>query len=156
MFKQFFKKTTFVSPAAGLLKLIDDVPDETFAGKMLGDGFAIEPTSNEIRSPINGEVAFVFETNHAVGLKASNGLELLIHVGVDTVNLKGEGFTSHVKNGQTVKQGQLLLTVDFPTIATKVPSTDVIVVFSNGEACTVNKAGQTVEFQEKDLVTIQS
>jgi len=113
VFKNLLKKPTFVSPVSGIVKKIEDVDDEMFAGKMLGDGFAIAPTSNTIKSPVAGEVAFVFETNHAIGLKTANGLELLIHVGVDTVKLKGEGFTSHVKQQQKVKQGDTLLTVDF-------------------------------------------
>ncbi|MGN8648086.1 PTS sugar transporter subunit IIA [Gracilibacillus sp. HCP3S3_G5_1] len=155
MFKSLFKKSTFVSPVTGTIKNIKDVADESFAQKMLGDGFAITPESNQIKSPINGEIAFVFDTKHAIGLKSSDGLEILIHVGVDTVNLKGEGFSSHVKNNQKIKQGDLLLTVDFDKIQSKVPSIDVIVVFSNGETCTVHKPGQPVTELEKDIITVK-
>ncbi|MDX8047276.1 PTS glucose transporter subunit IIA [Gracilibacillus sp. S3-1-1] len=155
MFKNIFKKTTFVSPVAGTIKNIKDVADDSFAQKMLGDGFAITPEGNQIKSPVNGEVVFVFDTKHAIGLKASDGLEILIHVGVDTVSLKGEGFSTHVKNNQKVKQGDVLLTVDFDKIQSKVPSTDVIVVFSNGETCTVHEPGKTVTELEKDVITVK-
>jgi sugar PTS system EIIA component len=150
----FKKKATFISPVAGKLKELEAVKDEAFASKAMGDGFAIEPIQNEIHSPIEGVVEFAFPTKHAIGLKASDGTEILIHVGVDTVSLNGEGFTLHVEQGQKVKQGDLLITADFQTIKAKVPSTDVIVVFTNGKSCTLIKQGQQVENGEKEIIEI--
>lgn len=154
MFKKFFNKPLFVSPVSGILKQIEDVDDEMFAGKVLGDGFAIYPTSHTIKSPITGEVTFVYNTKHAIGLRATDGLEVLIHVGVDTVKLNGRGFTAYVKQHQKVRQGETLLIVDFETIKPEVPSIDVIVVFSNGEKCTVHKPGETVAVLDQNIIDI--
>ncbi|MCM3549886.1 PTS system transporter subunit IIA [Niallia circulans] len=155
MFGLFNKKSnTFVSPASGTIKLIDQVKDETFSQKMMGDGFAIEPTSSHIYAPINAKVDFVFQTNHAVGLRTDDGKEILIHVGVDTVRLEGKGFTAHIKEGQRVKAGDLLLTVDFDSIQAQVPSTDIILIFTSGEACTVNNPDSKVDARQENIIQL--
>jgi sugar PTS system EIIA component len=154
VFDLFKKKSPFVSPVTGILKDISEVSDEAFASKAMGDGFVIEPLENTVFSPVNGKVEFAFPTKHAVGMKADDGVEILIHVGVDTVTLNGEGFTLHVNEGQRVKQGDKLITADFQLIKNKVPSTDVIVVFTNGKECKVLKAGLQVEGMEKDIIQI--
>ncbi len=84
-------KDKFVSPIEGKILPITDVPDEVFSQKMMGDGFAIEPKNGTVVSPVDGVITTVFPTKHAIGITAENGLELLIHFGIDTVNLKGEG-----------------------------------------------------------------
>ncbi len=135
IFDKLFKKeqnNEFLVPLAGEIIDITEVTDEVFAKKMMGDGFAIKPNKQkEVYSPLTGEVASIFETKHAVGIKTQDGLEVLIHVGLDTVNLKGEGFKAHVKQGDKVNAGDLLLEVDFNLIEDKVPSITTPVVFTN-------------------------
>ncbi len=124
------KSVKFLMPVNGEVIDIKDIPDPVFADKMMGDGFGIKPSSNEILSPVDGEVVSIFPTNHAIGLKTKEGIEVLIHVGIDTVNLKGEGFSSSVKVGDNVVAGDLLLTVDFESIKDKVPSIITPVIFT--------------------------
>ena len=102
------KKAEFVSPATGKIIPVDQVEDETFASKILGDGFAVELTDGEVIAPFDGEVTAAFPTGHAYGLKREDGLECLIHIGLDTVELNGSGFDVKVKQGDQVKQGQVL------------------------------------------------
>ena len=106
------KKAEFVSPATGKIIPIEQVEDETFASKILGDGFAVELTDGEVIAPFDGEVTAAFPTGHAYGLKREDGLECLIHIGLDTVELNGSGFDVKVKQGDQVKQGQVLVKVD--------------------------------------------
>ncbi len=110
----FLKKKTIVlkMPINGKLINITEVPDAVFSQKMLGDGFAIEPTEGIVYSPINGKVIQKFPTNHAIGLVTEEGLEILIHFGLDTVELKGEGFKNLVEVGDIITEGQALLEVD--------------------------------------------
>lgn len=152
----FLKKAKFeiVCPASGKLKLITEVPDEVFSSKAMGDGFAVEPKKGEVYSPVEGTIEAVFPTMHAIGMKCSNGTEILIHVGVNTVELNGEGFESFISKGQKVKAGQLLLKFDIESIKTKVPSTDIIVILTSGESCEVLKNGQIIGVGEKSIVSI--
>ncbi|MGG5255305.1 PTS sugar transporter subunit IIA [Neobacillus sp. SM06] len=150
----FFKKkevendSSIMMPLEGQIVAIEAVPDPVFSQKMMGDGFAIQPTNGTIVSPVDGEVISVFPTKHAVSLKAQNGREILIHVGLDTVNLGGEGFTAFVKDGQKVKKGQKLLEADFDSIKDKVPSIITPVVFTNlSENEKVVVEGQSVRIQ---------
>ena len=82
-----------MSPAKGIVRDLSKVPDEAFSAKYLGDGFIVEPSNGEVYSPVEGEVAMIFPTLHAVGLKCSDGIEVLVHIGVDTVKLRGRGFS---------------------------------------------------------------
>ena len=93
-----------------------EVNDPTFAEEMLGKGMAIKPTEGKVYAPFDGEVALVFDTKHAVSLVSAKGTEVLIHVGLDTVMLKGEHYTAHVETGATVKKGDLLLEFDMEAI----------------------------------------
>ncbi|MFB1081585.1 PTS glucose transporter subunit IIA [Jeotgalibacillus sp. JSM ZJ347] len=154
MLGKLFKRKDFVSPATGNIKSLDQVNDETFSSRLMGDGFAIEPEVSEIYAPVDAKVDFVFQTNHAVGLKTDDGKEILIHVGIDTVNLEGRGFSSHIQEGQKVKQGDLMLTVDFDSIKELVPSTDIIVIFTSGEACTVNDVNSRVQNQDSNIIQL--
>lgn len=117
-------------PLAGDIIALEQVPDPAFASAAMGAGFAIVPSGNQVISPVNGTIAAVFPSRHAIGIEADNGLEILIHVGIDTVKLNGEGFTQHVQEGQAVQAGELLLTVDFAAIKDKVPSIITPVVFT--------------------------
>ena len=113
---------TIFSPITGLAADLASVPDEVFAGKLIGDGAAVTPTYPLVKSPVDGIVEFVADTMHAVGLKTPEGLSLLIHVGVDTVSLEGKGFTSFVTQGQHVKKGAPLLKLDLPYLSANAAS----------------------------------
>ena len=115
----------------GRLLNIEDVPDEVFSKKMMGDGYAVEPSANTFYSPCDGKVSLIPETLHAVGITADTGAEVLIHIGMDTVNLKGEGFTPKVKEGDVVKAGDPLVEADLDAIRDKVPSTITPVIITN-------------------------
>lgn len=104
------------APVSGQAVDVKTLTDETFAGQIMGQTTAIQPSSNEIVAPFDGEVTLVAETKHAVGLKSSDGIELLIHLGIDTVELHGENFVSHVKQGDHVSQGDLLMEMDVAAI----------------------------------------
>ncbi|HAX72591.1 MAG TPA: PTS glucose transporter subunit IIA [Firmicutes bacterium] len=131
IFKKKEQPTGVVAPINGKLLPITEVPDPVFSQKMMGDGFAIEPTDGKVYSPVNGKVLNVFPTKHAVALQSNDGLEILIHFGMDTVTLKGEGFTAHVGEGDTVSANDLLLSVDLEAVRPKVPSLMTPVVFTN-------------------------
>lgn len=119
------------SPLSGKVVAIEEVPDPTFAQKMMGDGFAVLPKEGKVVSPIAGEVIQVFPTKHAIGLKTPGGLEILIHIGLETVNMKGEGFTTHIKEGDRVKVGDLLVEFDLAQVEAKAASTITPVVITN-------------------------
>ncbi|MBT2647663.1 PTS transporter subunit EIIC [Bacillus sp. ISL-34] len=134
----------FVLPIEGTVLPIEQVPDQVFAMKMMGDGFAIEPVNGKLVSPIDGEVLSIFPTNHALGLKMDNGLEILIHVGLDTVKLNGEGFTPLVQEGQRITKGTPLLEIDLDFIKRNAPSTVTPIIFTNlpeGTAVKLQKSG---------------
>ncbi|MCD7036104.1 glucose-specific PTS transporter subunit IIBC [Metabacillus sp. GX 13764] len=147
----------FVSPVTGEIHPITDVPDQVFAGKMMGDGFAVLPSSGTIKSPVNGKVLNIFPTKHALGILSENGREILIHVGIDTVNLKGEGFTSFISEGDTVKKGQKLLEVDLDLVKEKAPSIMTPIVFTNlkeGEAVKILASG-SIAAEQKNIISIE-
>ncbi|WP_027416418.1 glucose-specific PTS transporter subunit IIBC [Aneurinibacillus terranovensis] len=147
----------FVSPLDGKIVDLKDVPDQVFSQKMMGDGFAIEPSNGEVVSPVDGTVTTFFPTKHAVGLLAENGREILVHFGIDTVNLEGEGFEALVKQGTKVKAGQPLLRVDLNQIKGKVPSLVTPIVFTNlaeGEKVSVT-VGSQVKRGAENVVSIK-
>ncbi|EOR22579.1 glucose-specific PTS transporter subunit IIBC [Cytobacillus oceanisediminis] len=147
---------SFVAPIKGELVAITDVPDAVFAGKMMGDGFAIIPSDGTVVSPVDGKIVNLFPTKHALGILAENGREILIHFGIDTVKLKGEGFETLVSENDQVKQGQPLLKVNLDYIKENATATITPVVFTNlaeGEAVQINKLGK-VELKEEDVITI--
>lgn len=150
-------KDSFVSPLSGKLLDMSDVPDEVFSKKMMGDGFAIEPENGEVVSPVDGKVTTIFPTKHAIGIVADNGREILIHFGIDTVNLKGEGLEVLVKQGNTIKMGQPILSVDINKVKDKVPSIITPVIFTNlseGESISF-KAGSYVKAGQSNIINIK-
>lgn len=128
-----FKKRGFTVAAAcdGKLMPITDVKDEVFSQKMLGDGYAIKPTDGKIYSPVTGTVTTVFPTKHAIGITTDNNLEILVHLGIDTVELKGEPFEVAVKQGDTVKQSDYLASMNTELITAENYDDTVIVVYTN-------------------------
>lgn len=117
--------------ATGQMIPMEEVKDSTFAQKMLGDGFAILPEEGAVCAPVDGTVSSVFDTKHAVCLVSDGGLEILIHIGIDTVNLKGQYFTAHVKDGDTVKAGQPLVTFELDKVKAAGYDTVIPMVFTD-------------------------
>lgn len=114
--KPLVNKITVASPIKGDIVPLNKVNDETFASEMMGKGVAIDPKEGKVVSPINGKVQMLFKTKHAIGLKSDEGAEILIHIGMDTVQLEGKHFTAHVKDGDTVKIGDTLVEFDMEAI----------------------------------------
>lgn len=113
------QESTMASPMTGKLLSINEVPDQVFAEKMMGDGFAIEPTDGTVVSPVEGKITTVFPTKHAIGITSVTGREVLIHIGIDTVKLGGEGFTVYVEEGQSIHIGDKLVEFDVAYISKK-------------------------------------
>ena len=122
---------TFYSVANGHLEDIEKVSDPTFAQKMLGDGYAVIPSDGKIVSPVDGTIETIFPTKHALGIKTANGLEVLVHMGIDTVQLKGEPFDLKVTDGQEIKHGDQLAQVDLEKITNAGKKTDMMVIVTN-------------------------
>ncbi|WJD04722.1 glucose-specific PTS transporter subunit IIBC [Staphylococcus aureus] len=120
------------APLTGEVTPLSEVPDQVFSEKMMGDGIAIKPSQGEVRAPFNGKVQMIFPTRHAIGLVSDSGLELLIHIGLDTVKLNGEGFTLHVEEGQEVKQGDLLINFDLDYIRNHAKSDITPIIVTQG------------------------
>lgn len=120
------------APLTGEVTPLSEVPDQVFSEKMMGDGIAIKPSQGEVRAPFNGKVQMIFPTKHAIGLVSDSGLELLIHIGLDTVKLNGEGFTLHVEEGQEVKQGDLLINFDLDYIRKHAKSDITPIIVTQG------------------------
>ncbi|HFN9192058.1 glucose-specific PTS transporter subunit IIBC [Staphylococcus aureus] len=120
------------APLTGEVTSLSEVPDQVFSEKMMGDGIAIKPSQGEVRAPFNGKVQMIFPTKHAIGLVSDSGLELLIHIGLDTVKLNGEGFTLHVEEGQEVKQGDLLINFDLDYIRNHAKSDITPIIVTQG------------------------
>lgn len=127
----FNKKSIVYSPVNGTVKSIEKVNDEMFSTKALGDGFAVEPVDGTIVAPIDGTVMSIFPTKHAISLKTKQGLEVLIHIGIDTVELNGSDFTIKVEEGEKVTAETVLAEVDFNFLESKGKDTDVMVIFTN-------------------------
>ncbi|MBB6214383.1 PTS system glucose-specific IIA component [Anaerosolibacter carboniphilus] len=132
----FLKKNkivTLIAPMDGEVISLQEVPDAVFSQRMLGDGIAIKPSNGLVVSPCNGKVVQIFDTNHAVGIETDEGAEVLIHIGIDTVELKGEGFQRIAKVGDKVKIGDVLVEVDLEYIEAAGKSTITPIVITNME-----------------------
>lgn len=156
MFGLFKRKNQIeiMSPAKGKAVSITEVNDPTFSEEILGKGAAVIPEDGHIYAPVDGTITLLFDTLHAVSITSKEGVELLVHVGLDTVSLKGEHFTAHVKNGDTVKKGDLLITADLDAI--KAAGFDVItpVVICNSDDYAAVEAvtGKTVSNADSILL----
>ena len=140
------------SVADGEVIALEQVKDPVFSQKMMGDGFAVEPTNGNIVSPVSGTVSSIFPTKHALGLVTEAGLEVLVHIGLDTVSLEGKPFTVHVTEGQKVAAGDLLVTADLDAIREAGRETSTIVVFTNADAIQSVNLEQTGSHAAKTVV----
>lgn len=160
MFKLFSKKAAveeLVAPMSGKVVQIEDVPDEVFSRKMIGDGIAIEPDEGVVVSPVDGEIVQFFPTKHAVGLETKSGLEILIHIGMETVALNGEGFEGFVQQGDRVKAGDKLVSFDLEQIRERAESIISPIVVTNFDAVdTLSKTAETsVKRGKSVLLTVK-
>lgn len=152
---EYGMRCDMVIPVNGVLKCIDKSQDPAFASKMMGDGYIIEPTDNFIYSPVSGTVVTVFDTLHAIGIRSSDGDEILIHIGLDTVNLKGEGFNVLVKEGEQVVMGQKIAEVDFDFLREQGYPTEVIFVYTNDLDRVINVQEGDVKVGDQESVVVK-
>jgi|LGVF01.2.fsa_nt_gb glucose-specific phosphotransferase system IIA component len=150
------KQEHIYSPLEGTIMKLEDSPDKVFAGGMLGRGVAIDPSSGNVYSPVDGTILMVFHTKHAIGIKTKQDNEILIHFGVDTVKLNGKGFTIKVKENQEVKRGDLLLSVNIKKVAKKVSSlvTPITITNSGDVKVMIIKSDGTVSNNDH-IITIE-
>lgn len=125
-------KMVFVSPVKGKCIPIEEVKDSVFASKVMGDGFAVEPSGDLVVSPADGEIVMIPDTRHAVGIKTKNDVEILVHIGVDTVDLKGKGFQTLISVGSRVKAGTPLIRFDAGFMKENNIDMTTMVVFTSG------------------------
>lgn len=143
--------TELYAVADGKVVPISEVSDDVFSAKMMGDGFAVLPTNGEVFTPVAGKITNIFPTKHAMGILTDSGIEVLLHMGLDTVELKGEPFTLHVTEGQTVAAGDKIATIDLSALEQAGKKSDLIVVFTNQDIVSsyeLTKSGQAVKANE--------
>lgn len=138
-----------LSPLTGTVLELSQVKDEVFASGAMGAGIAVEPTEGKVYAPFDAEVSAFFETGHAIGLTSGYGLELLIHIGLDTVSMQGDGFTPKVKNGDAVKKGQLLLEFDIDKIHARGLAATSPLIITSGEKPILTHSGDSVRHGEE-------
>lgn len=143
----------FHSPMSGKCLAIEEVEDQGFASKAMGDGFAVELQGTSVLAPVSGTIMVAFPTGHAYGIKANDGREILIHIGMDTVELNGEGFHPHVKAGDIVKQGDVLVDVELDTIKNRGKSLVSPVVFTDGTSITLQKKHEIISAGDDHIIT---
>lgn len=131
--KKEAKELNIYSPMNGEVVQLKNVPDPVFSQKMMGEGIAILPTEGKVYAPFDGKVIHVIHSKHAIGLLAADGTELLIHIGIETVNLKGEGFTVHVEQDQSVTKGDLLIEFDLAFVKEKADSLVTPIIITNSQ-----------------------
>ncbi|HGO5854266.1 TPA: PTS glucose transporter subunit IIA [Mannheimia haemolytica] len=143
------------SPLTGEIVNIEDVPDVVFSEKIVGDGVAIRPSGDTIVAPVNGTIGKIFETNHAFSIESEEGVELFVHFGIDTVELKGEGFTRLAQEGQTVKVGDPIIKFDLALLEGKAKSVLTPIVISNmDEISNLSKLNGQVVAGESVVLTL--
>jgi len=143
--------------ATGAIVKMEDIPDEVFAQGILGQCCGIEPAKGEIYAPCDGKITQAPDTRHALGITASNGVEVLIHVGVDTVEMKGDGFDAKVKLDDTVTKGQLLLTMDLDKIkAAGHPAVVITAAFSPATICSRSASNTKIQRRGADRAARQN
>lgn len=155
-FKKRKKETQLLAFATGEVVALKDVKDQMFSAGLMGPGIAIESDDGKICSPVNGTVTMVFPTKHALGLKSEDGQELLLHIGIDTVGLKGEGFTAFVQDGQKVSAGDVLIEADLSFIRSKGLETAVILCVTEPQQADVTfTMAQRVSAGKDEIASIK-
>ena len=140
MLSKFFskQKLNIYAPFSGIVNPLDQVPDPVFSERMLGEGVAILPVSGDVFAPCDGSIIHLATTKHAIGLRAGDGTEILIHIGLETVSLGGQGFTACVEQGDIVKKGQLLIQADWDFLREKAINLVTPIVVTNSNEKKVN------------------
>lgn len=161
VFKVFSRKRkgglNIFAPINGEIVQLSDVPDEVFNQKMMGEGIAITPKEGKVYAPVDGKVIQIAKTKHAIGFLTANQTEILIHIGLDTVHLKGEGFTMHAEEGQEVKMGDLLVEFDIDYVKANAKSvvTPIVIPNSiNSEKEYIVAKGSAAKQGETILITV--
>jgi sugar PTS system EIIA component len=144
------------APMSGNCVGLEQVPDPTFAEKMMGDGIAIDPTDGMVVSPCDGKIVSLFPTKHAIGIESNDGLEILIHIGIDTVHLNGKGFKTYVKQDDIVKLGQKLIKVDLKLVKKQAKSTITPMIITNMDRVKeLKQKNGPVEMGKSEVLTIE-
>lgn len=133
LFKKKQKSVELLAPTNGEIIELSEVKDPIFSTGMMGSGFAVIPSTGQVNAPIAGEITMIAETKHGIGIQTTDGLEILIHMGIDTVELEGKPFEIHVKVNERISVGQLLATVDLNEIKNAGKDTTIIVVITNSD-----------------------
>lgn len=156
-FFNFYKKTELLAPMTGRVIPLEQVPDAVFSQKTLGEGAAIMPEDGLVTAPCDGTIAYVPDTQHAIALTSTQGLDVLIHVGIDIVSLQGEGFAALVKEGDIVQKGQGILRVDLALLASKKinPVTPLVVTGGAAAVTLLQKEGARVESGKDAIVSVK-
>lgn len=150
------KAEEITSPVSGEIISIEEVKDPTFSQKILGDGFAVIPSDSIIKAPADGHIEVAYETRHAIGMTTKNGVEIMIHVGIDTVALNGEGFEMFVNSGQNVKKGDDLIKVDFDVLNKAGKDSTVMVIFTGEENVSQLKLGTNAIACRQSVCTVNT
>lgn len=154
-FRKKKKETNLKAFATGKVIALKDVKDEMFSAGLMGPGIAIESNDGKYYSPVNGTITMLFPTKHALGLKSDDGQELLLHIGIDTVALKGEGFTAFVQDGQKVSAGDPLLSADLDFLRSKGLETAAILCITEPKEPQISFTTQdTVQAAQDNIATI--
>lgn len=156
MLKMFKKKSESVfAPAAGTLLPLAVVPDPVFASGAVGEGFAVDPSDGNFASPVDGELILLANTLHAFGVRTDAGAEILVHIGMDTVKLKGEGFTAHRAKGDKVRKGDLIISCDLAQLAPLVPSMITPVLLTNGKEFAIAETNLVAD-NDSPVITVRT
>jgi PTS system trehalose-specific IIC component len=146
--------STFKSPVSGITKNLNEIEDKAFASGAMGEGFAVELTDGKVVAPFDGEVMVCFPTGHAYGLKSTDGTEILIHIGMDTVQLDGKGFDVKVEAGQKIKQGDVLVQVDLDYVKSQEKPLTTPIVFTDGSHIELLKKNSNISIGDDDIIKI--
>ena len=146
--------STFKSPVSGITKNLNEIEDKAFASGAMGKGFAVELTDGKVVAPFDGEVMVCFPTGHAYGLKSTDGTEILIHIGMDTVQLDGKGFDVKVEAGQKIKQGDVLVQVDLDYVKSQGKPLTTPIVFTDGSHIELLKKNSNISIGDDDIIKI--
>ena len=147
-------KVVFKSPVTGITKKLSEIEDKAFASGAMGEGFAVELTDGKVIAPFDGEVMVCFPTGHAYGLKSTDGKEILIHIGMDTVQLDGKGFDVKVKAGQKIKCGDVLAVVDLDYVKSQGKSLVTPIVFTDGSHVELLKENADISIGDENIIKI--